>query len=168
MVCFLMGEHGKISRLLSPRFGAYFTFASLERVMKLRWTNEHKPDAGNLRAFGDKTVMAVTGKTKVYGVIGDPIDHSLSPIMHNAAFNSLNLDAAFLAFQVQPTEVENAIQGMRALNILGLNVTMPHKKAVIRHLDEIDQTALFLNAVNTIHNKNGKLYGFNTDGMGAL
>jgi shikimate dehydrogenase len=112
--------------------------------------------------------MAISGKTRVCGVIGDPIEHTLSPIMHNAAFNALKLDYAFLAFKVKPAEVENAVNGMRALNILGLNVTMPHKKAVINYLDEIDQTAKFLNAVNTIHNKNGKLLGFNTDGVGAL
>ena len=112
--------------------------------------------------------MTISGKTRVCGVIGDPIEHTLSPIMHNAAFNSLNLDYAFLAFKVKPAEVGNAIGGMRALGILGLNVTMPHKKAVINYLDEIDQTAKFLNAVNTIHNKDGKLFGFNTDGIGAL
>lgn len=112
--------------------------------------------------------MSITGKTRLCGVIGDPIEHSLSPILHNAAFNSLKLDYAFLAFKVKSAEVGNAISGMRALGILGLNVTMPHKKAVISHLDEIDQTAKFLNAVNTIHNKNGKLFGFNTDGIGAL
>ena len=112
--------------------------------------------------------MSITGKTRVCGVIGDPIEHSLSPIMHNAAFNSLNLGYVFLAFKVKSAEVGNAINGMRALGIVGLNVTMPHKKTVISHLDEIDQTAKFLNAVNTIHNKNGKLLGFNTDGVGAL
>lgn len=112
--------------------------------------------------------MTISGKTRVCGVIGDPIDHSLSPIMHNAAFQNINLDIAFLAFKVKPAEVENAVKGMRALNILGLNVTMPHKKAVIEYLDEIDQTAKFLSAVNTIRNKGGKLFGSNTDGMGAL
>ena len=104
----------------------------------------------------------------MYGVIGDPIEHTLSPVMHKAAFEALKLDCAFLAFKVKPAEVGNAISGMRALNIQGLNVTMPHKEAVIKHLDEIDPTALFLNAVNTIQNKNGKLLGFNTDGIGAL
>jgi shikimate dehydrogenase len=110
----------------------------------------------------------ITGKTRVCGVIGDPIEHTLSPTMHNAAFNSLNLDCVFLAFKVKPAEVGNAIAGIRALGILGLNVTMPHKEAVISHLDEIDQTAKFLNSVNTIHKKDGKLLGFNTDGIGAL
>jgi shikimate dehydrogenase len=112
--------------------------------------------------------MSITGKTRVCGVIGDPIEHTLSPVMHNAAFKELNLDIVFLAFKVKQAEVGNAVNGMRALNILGLNVTMPHKKAVIDHLDKLDQNAKFLNAVNTIRNKNGNLLGFNTDGVGAL
>jgi len=112
--------------------------------------------------------MAISGKTRVYGVIGDPIEHSLSPVIHNAAFAALGLESVFLAFRVKPAEVGNAVSGMRALGIHGLNVTMPHKTTVIPHLDEVDKTARFLNAVNTIHNKNGKLWGFNTDGVGAL
>jgi len=112
--------------------------------------------------------MAISGKTKVCGVIGDPIEHTLSPIMHNAAFRALELDFAFLAFKVQATEVGNAISGMRALNIHGLNVTMPHKNAVIKFLDEIDPTAKTIASVNTILNKDGRLLGFNTDGVGAL
>ena len=71
--------------------------------------------------------MDISGKTRVCGVIGDPIEHTLSPIMHNAAFNALKLDYTFLAFKVKPAELENAVNGMRALNIRGLNVTMPHK-----------------------------------------
>jgi shikimate dehydrogenase len=110
----------------------------------------------------------ISGKTRVCGVIGDPIEHSLSPAMHNAAFNALGLDYAFLAFRVASNEVANAIAGMRALGIVGLNVTMPHKAAVIKFLDQIDDNSKFLNAINTIHNKNGKLLGLNTDGFGAL
>jgi shikimate dehydrogenase len=112
--------------------------------------------------------MAVSGKTKVYGVIGDPIEHSLSPVILNAAFEASKLDCVFLAFKVKPEQVKAATAGMRALEIQGLNVTMPHKNAVIEFLDEIDPTARLLNAVNTIKNENGKLFGFNTDGIGAL
>ena len=82
--------------------------------------------------------MVISGKTRVYGVIGDPIEHTLSPIMHNAAFEALKLDYVFLAFKVKSAEVGNAISGMRALGIHGLNVTMPHKNAVIKYLDEVD------------------------------
>ncbi len=112
--------------------------------------------------------MTISGKTKVCGVIGYPIEHSLSPVMHNAAFEALKLDYVFLAFNVNPALVGDAINGMRALGIVGLNVTMPHKKVVTPYLNEIDPAAKFLNAVNTILNKDGKLFGFNTDGVGAL
>jgi shikimate dehydrogenase len=112
--------------------------------------------------------MDVSGKTRVYGVIGDPIEHTLSPTLQNAAFQAAQLDCKFLAFQVKPDQVGNAMAGMRALGISGLNVTMPHKNAVINHLDEIDPTAKQLNAVNTIKNEDGKLFGYNTDGTGAF
>ncbi len=112
--------------------------------------------------------MNITGKTRVFGVIGDPIEHSLSPAMQNAAFEHLKLDCVFLAFKVKPAEVENALRGVRGLGVCGLNVTMPHKNAVIAYLDEVDETAQFLSSVNTILNDNGKLRGFSTDGTGAL
>jgi len=112
--------------------------------------------------------MTISGKTRVCGVIGDPIEHTLSPAMHNAAFNHLKLDFVFLAFKVKAAEVENAMRGMRCLGIHGLNVTMPHKSAVIAYLDEVDSTAKFLGSVNTILNDSGRLLGFSTDGAGAL
>ena len=112
--------------------------------------------------------MDLSGKTRVCGVIGDPVAHSLSPAMHNAAFEHLRLDYVFLAFRVKAAEVENAVRGMRALGIHGLNVTMPHKNAVIAYLDEVNETARRLGSVNTILNHNGRLRGFSTDGTGAL
>jgi len=112
--------------------------------------------------------LPVSGKTKVCGVIGDPIDHTLSPIIQNAAFEALKLDYVFLAFKVKPAQVGNAIAGMRALNIRGLNVTMPHKNKVIDYLDRVDLSAQIVQSVNTILNKENLLFGFNTDGVGAL
>ena len=112
--------------------------------------------------------MIISGKTKVCGVIGSPLEHTLSPILHNAAFESLELDYVFLAFKVEASEVENALNGVRALRIQGLNVTMPNKNAVIKYIDELDPTAKTMASVNTILNRNGKLLGFNTDGVGAL
>jgi len=112
--------------------------------------------------------MELSGKTKICGVIGDPIEHTLSPIMHNAAFKSLRLDFVFVAFRVEKAELKNAISGMRSLDIFGLNVTMPHKGAVMKYLDRIDPAAAFIGAVNTIRNDAGELVGFNTDGVGAL
>ena len=111
--------------------------------------------------------MLVSGKTKIFGVIGDPIEHSLSPIIQNAAFAASKLDCAFLAFKVKDSELGKALDGVRGLDIQGLNVTMPHKTGILGFLDEVDQTAKLLKAVNTVKNKEGKLLGFNTDGAGA-
>jgi shikimate dehydrogenase len=112
--------------------------------------------------------MDISGKTQVCGVIGDPIEHTLSPTIHNAAFNHLKLDFVFLAFHVKAAELENAIHGMRSLGIHGLNVTMPHKSAIISSLDKVDSAVQFLGSANTILNRDGRLSGFNTDGVGAL
>ena len=112
--------------------------------------------------------MDISGKTKICGVIGNPIQHTLSPTIQNSAFNHLNLDFIFLAFKVKTAELEMAIQGMRSLDIHGLNVTMPHKNMVINYLDEIDSAVESLNSANTIVNKKGRLLGFNTDGIGAV
>ena len=113
-------------------------------------------------------MMVISGKTRVCGVIGNPIEHTLSPAIHNAAFDHLKLDFIFLAFKVKAADLENAVRGMRGLGIHGLNVTMPHKSTVISFLDEVDPTVKFLGSANTILNKGGKLSGFNTDGVGAL
>ncbi len=112
--------------------------------------------------------MNVSGKTQIYGVIGDPIEHTLSPAMHNAAFDALGLNCVYLAFRVTPDQIENTLRGVQGLGIRGLNVTMPHKKAVISFLDKVDKTASLLESVNTIINIDDKLCGFSTDGQGAL
>jgi shikimate dehydrogenase len=111
--------------------------------------------------------MTISGKTQLYAVIGDPIGHTLSPAIQNAAFEALNMDAVFVAFKVSPGNVGNAMQGLRGLGIRGLNVTMPHKTAVIPYLNEVDETAKYLSSVNTILNENRMLTGFSTDGTGA-
>ena len=112
--------------------------------------------------------MEISGKTRVCCVIGDPIEHTLSPLIHNAAFKHLKLDLVYVAFRVRKEELKNAVKGMRSLGIHGLNVTMPHKNAIIKYLDEVDSTAKFIGSVNTVLNNDGKLIGFNTDGVGAL
>jgi len=112
--------------------------------------------------------MIITGQTKICGVIGDPINHSLSPIIQNAAFNALDLNFVFLAYKVKSANLEDAVNGIRALNIRGLNVTMPHKTRIIDSLDRIDLSAQIIQSVNTVLNKEKLLFGFNTDGVGAL
>ena len=112
--------------------------------------------------------MKISGKTRVCGIIGDPIEHTLSPTMHNAAFQELNLDFVYVAFRVRKDGLREAIAGAKSLDIKGLNVTMPHKNAVMKYLDETDPTAMSIGAVNTILNDKGRLIGYNTDGIGAL
>ncbi|NKI21095.1 shikimate dehydrogenase [Paenibacillus dendritiformis] len=111
---------------------------------------------------------AIDSSTAVFAVIGDPIRHSKSPLMHNAALRDLGLNAVYTAFHVAPEQLGEAVQGMRALGIGGMNVTIPHKEAVMAHLDEVDESASVIGAVNTIVNRNGRLIGYNTDGLGFV
>lgn len=110
--------------------------------------------------------MEIKGSTNIVGLIGHPVEHSFSPPMHNAAFEKLNMDYAYVAFDVNPCDLESAINGAEALNIKGFNVTIPHKIEVMKYLDEIDEIAQLIGAVNTIDFKN--LKGYNTDGIGAV
>ena len=110
--------------------------------------------------------MEIKGSTNIVGLIGHPVEHSFSPPMHNAAFEKLNMDYAYVAFDVNPCDLESAINGAEALNIKGFNVTIPHKIEVMKYLDEIDEIAQLIGAVNTIDFKN--LKGYNTDGSGAV
>ena len=110
----------------------------------------------------------ISGTTRVCGVIGDPIEHTMSPVMHNAAFKELGLDYLYVPLRVKREELGKAVESIRALNIRGLNVTLPHKVAIIPFLDELDPLAKKIGAVNTIVNDNGVLTGYNTDATGFL
>jgi len=104
---------------------------------------------------------------KIYGIIGDPVAHSLSPVMHNAAFEKLGIDAVYLAFRVSPEEVGDAIRGAKSLGILGLNVTIPLKEKALFFVD-VEEVAKKIGAVNTIDFTSGMPVGYNTDGIGSL
>lgn len=108
----------------------------------------------------------ITGKTRVCGIIGDPIEHTLSPVMQNAAFREMGLDYIYLPFKVAEGNLSEAIDGLRALNMAGINVTIPHKVVVMPLLDDIDGLAGYIGAVNTIVNQGGSLKGYNTDASG--
>ncbi|MCI6994161.1 shikimate dehydrogenase [uncultured Methanobrevibacter sp.] len=110
--------------------------------------------------------MKIKGSTNIVGLIGHPVEHSFSPPMHNAAFEKLGMDYAYVAFDVDPNNLGSAIEGAKSLNIKGFNVTIPHKIEVMQFLDEIDEVAGLIGAVNTIDFKNMK--GYNTDGIGAV
>ena len=113
-------------------------------------------------------MMQITGKTKIVGVIGDPVEHSHSPQMHNAAFVELGLNYVYVPFHIQPDALPAAIEGFKAINVVGLNVTIPHKQAVIPFLDEISREVELIGAVNTLTFENGRIKGDNTDGLGFL
>jgi shikimate dehydrogenase len=108
----------------------------------------------------------IDANTSLFGLIGNPVAHSLSPVMHNQAFAATGYNGAYLAFRV--TDPAAAIKGIRALNFKGVSVTLPHKVAVMEYLDEVDETAARIGAVNTIVNNRGRLIGYNTDCPGAL
>jgi shikimate dehydrogenase len=112
--------------------------------------------------------MKINGKTRMCAIIGDPVEHSLSPVMHNAAFKELGLNLVYAAFTVNARDLKTAILGAKSLGILGLNITMPHKSAVVKYLDELGEVTKSINAVNTIVNHQGKLIGYNTDGSGVM
>ena len=110
--------------------------------------------------------MNIDQHTVLYGVVGYPLAHSLSPTMHNTGFAAIGLNAIYLAFESK--NIEGFIQAMRVLNIKGMSVTLPHKSSVIPLLDEVDGLAERIGAVNTVVNEDGRLKGYNTDAVGAL
>lgn len=110
----------------------------------------------------------ISGETELYGIIGNPVAHTMSPPMHNAAFKELRLDCVYVPFLVEEAGLVNAVEGIRAMNIKGLNVTMPHKLAIIPLLDNLDPLAEKIGAVNTVVNESGMLTGYNTDAEGFI
>lgn len=110
----------------------------------------------------------ISGRTRIAALFGYPVEHTKSPRMQNAAFAATGIDGCYVAFSVPPQELPGAVQGIRSLGMLGVNLTIPHKEAVLPLLDEIDPEAQFIGAVNTIVNRSGRLCGFNTDGRGFM
>jgi shikimate dehydrogenase len=108
----------------------------------------------------------INGHTKIYGILGRPVTHSLSPAMHNAAFRELGLNAVYVAFPV--TDLPQAVAGLRGLDIQGVSVTIPFKEEIIPLIDQLDPQAARIGAVNTVVNRDGRLVGYNTDWLGAL
>lgn len=114
--------------------------------------------------------MNITAQTKICMIIGDPVEHSLSPLMHNAGYETLGIDREFVyvGAHVRPTYLDEAVRGFRGLNIHGISVTIPHKTTIIDYIDAIDETAQKIGAVNTIVNEEGILKGTNTDWLGVV
>ncbi|MFQ5466374.1 MAG: shikimate dehydrogenase [Thermodesulfobacteriota bacterium] len=112
--------------------------------------------------------MKITGATKTSGIFGHPIGHTLSPVMQNAAFEAAGCDIVYLPFHVSPARLPGAVDAVRALEMVGVNVTIPHKERVMGYLDSVDPTARAIGAVNTVVNSDGRLTGYNTDGEGYM
>lgn len=110
----------------------------------------------------------ITGHTKLTGLLGSPVEHSISPMMHNEAFQQLGLDYAYLAFDVGTDRLEVAVEGLKALGVRGFNLTMPDKNLMCSLVDELSPAAKIGGAVNTVVNDNGVLKGYTTDGIGFM
>ena len=108
----------------------------------------------------------VTGKTKIAALIGNPVSHSISPQLHNTLSSLMGIDLAYVPFRVEKRELEAAVNGLKALNAAGFNVTIPFKHDVMQYIDEISEDALLYGAVNTVDIRDGRLYGYNTDADG--
>lgn len=112
--------------------------------------------------------FAVTGQTKLIALIGNPVIHSISPLMHNEAYRQLDLDYIYLAFHIETDKLRDALKGLTALQVTGFNVTMPFKTEILCYLDELTPQAKLSGSVNTVRYKNNKLIGHSTDGIGYM
>jgi 3-dehydroquinate dehydratase/shikimate dehydrogenase len=159
-----MGEAGKWTRILGLAHGAFMTYASL--------------DAGSETAPGQISAKDLTEvyrvkelneQTEIYGIVGGNTSYSTSPYMHNAAFKFHNLNCVYVPFQVKSIDdFINVFLKQSGLNIKGFSVTIPHKETIIKYLDELDETAEKIGAVNTVKIENGKFFGYNTDAHGFI
>ncbi|MDO8141303.1 MAG: shikimate dehydrogenase [Candidatus Brocadiales bacterium] len=160
-ISFCMGELGIISRILYKRFGSYLTFASL------RAGKESAPgQIGIHELLNTYQARRPDKRSAIYGLIGNPVSHSISPIIHNTLFKEMNLNSIYVPFKVD--NIGEFIKEFRGLDVKGYSVTIPHKESVVNHLDAIDPIAEKIGAVNTIVNKDGQLTGFNTDCEAAI
>ena len=161
LVAFTLGEVGRPTRLMCLAAGAPFTYAAAP-----------EGDVLGLGQFpaaeicGPYRAEKITSRTRFYGVIGNPIEHSISPAVHNAAFAALKLDAVYLAFGVE--EFEDFVASRRAYRLAGFSVTLPHKETAAQAADRLDPVAATVGAVNTMVTRWGQWHGFNTDVVGLL
>lgn len=161
LISFCMGDYGIISRILYKRFGSYLTFASLQKG------KESAPGQISIHELLHAYQAQIQNKqTAIYGLIGNPVSHSISPVIHNTLFKEMNLNNIYVPFKVD--KIDDFIRAFRELDVKGYSVTIPHKESAINHLDAVDPMAKKIGAVNTIVNKDGKLVGYNTDCKAAI
>lgn len=161
LISFCMGSYGQFSRILSIILGSEVTYASIEKGKESA--------SGQLTVkemADDYRIKKLNNETKIFGLIGNPVEHSCSHIIHNTAFENIGINAVYLKFRVD--KLKEFIEYFKKLNIGGFSVTIPHKIEVMKYLDEIDSNAKEIGAVNTIVVKNKRLIGCNTDCDGAM
>lgn len=161
IIAFCMGSYGKISRILCLKYNSFLTYSSYEQQKKAESCQLTLNELLN-----DYNTKKINKNTQVYGLIGNPLEHSPSHLIHNAGFKKLKLNNIYVKFKVD--NLNEFIKNFRKFKIKGASITIPHKVAVMKHLDSIDNTAKKIGAVNTIVNKNNKLKGYNTDCYGAI
>ena len=160
VVAIPMGELGLAGRILSLRMGSALAYAAVSQATA--------PGQLSLDAMQDLyRAGKITRRARVYGVIGDPIGHSFSPLMHNTAFTAHKFDAVFVPFLVR--DLSDFLRSIEPFGVAGFAVTIPHKEQILRHLDDCDPLAARIGAANTVVNRgHGRLYGYNTDYVGVL
>ncbi|MCP5003059.1 MAG: shikimate dehydrogenase [Planctomycetes bacterium] len=161
LISFCMGEAGHISRILTKKFGGFLTFASL---------CEGKESAPGQLTFQELTdtyhYKKTDRETKVYGVVGNPVSHSMSPAIHNFSFMEKGLNSVYVPLKV--VDIGSFIREFKEINFQGFSITIPHKETILPFLDDIDCTAEEIGAINTVVRKNGKFKGYNTDSTAAI
>lgn len=163
LIAISMGLHGQVSRILGPIWGNPITYAALEK------DQASAPGQLTTKELLERyRYRSLTSQTAICGIIGDPVDHSIGHITHNDLMAVSGLEAIYIRIQVSSNELSEFLKLSRQLPFRGLSVTMPLKEHILPFLDNIDRQANEMGAVNTLLLKKGKIYGFNTDGIGAL
>ena len=160
-ISFCMGESGYISRILTSKFGGFLTFASLEKGKESAPGQLTEDELSNIYHFKE-----INRETTLYGIIGNPVSHSMSPAIHNAAFTEKGINNIYVPLKI--TDIDTFMRECRKIDFQGFSVTIPHKESVLPLLDDLDPNARRIGAINTIVNRNGKLTGYNTDCMAAV
>jgi len=160
-ISFCMGELGYISRILTSKFGGFLTFASLEKGKESAPGQLTADELSSIYHFKE-----INRETKLYGIIGNPVSHSMSPAIHNAAFTEKGINNIYVPLKI--TDIDTFMRECRKIDFQGFSVTIPHKESVLPLLDDLDPNARRIGAINTIVNQNGKLTGYNTDCMAAV
>lgn len=159
-IAFCMGELGQISRILAPKYGSFLSFASLEKGKESAPGQLYAGELLDVYNFRD-----INRTTDIYGLIGNPVAHSMGPLLHNTCFREEALNAVYLPFRIE--DLPSFLKGFKSLNIRGYSVTIPHKETIMKLLDELDPLAGSIGAVNTVVNRDGRLVGYNTDATAA-